>query len=269
MDLKTRFSGLEELLGIIYGNETRLSTLLGELGFERFQIEQFQNGHLESVIDPFLDVIHKRLTSDSGKDTYYQILSRRYGLDGEPRQQLSAIAEKYGYSPEYIRQLFEEILHRCQSKTWQAELKRSLKYIAVNQMGAIHGRPAREYVAEKLERLSNLRNAAEFTRLDYETKRTQILKQIQAELDALDLEYRPVMDAAEENIDALENEIKTDVLLYGESVSGGMYRATYTQGRVSWDNDGMTQYAKSHPDVLEFRKQGQPIVSLRVLNKAW
>ena len=77
------------------------------------------------------------------------------------------------------------------------------------------------------------------------------------------------MDAAEENIDALENEIKTDVLLYGESVSGGMYRATYTQGRVSWDNDGMTQYAKSHPDVLEFRKQGQPIVSLRVLNKAW
>ena len=52
MDLKTRFSGLEELLGIIYGNETRLSTLLGELGFERFQIEQFQNGHLESVIAP-------------------------------------------------------------------------------------------------------------------------------------------------------------------------------------------------------------------------
>lgn len=267
MDVNTRYAGLEELLGVIYGNGTRLSTLLSELGFERSQAEQLQNGRLESVITQFLEVIQKRLTSDSGRDTYYQILSRRYGLDGEPRQQLSAIADTYGYSPEYLRQLFEEIIHRCQSKTWQTELKKSLKYIAVNQLGEMHERPSREYVAEKLERLSSLRNAAEFTRLDYETKRTQILKQIQSELDALDAEYRPVLEAAEGNIAALENEIKTDVLLHGESVTGGMYRATYTQGRVSWDNEGMTKYAASHPDVLQFRKQGQPIVSLRVVNK--
>ena len=85
--------------------------------------------------------------------------------------------------------------------------------------------------------------AADLARLDYETKRTEILKQIQSELDALDSEYKPVLEAAEENIAALENEIKTDVLLYGESISGGMYRASYTQGRVSWDNEGMTKYA--------------------------
>ena len=267
MDVKTRLSGLDELLAIIYGNDVRLSTLLSELGFERVRVEQLQNGHLETVVEQFLEVIHKRLTSDSGKDTYYQILSRRYGLDGEPRQQLSAIAEKHGYSPEYLRQLFEEILQRCQSKTWQTELRKSLKYIVVTQLGEMQNRPAREYVAEKLERLSNLRNAAEFTRLDYETKRTQILKQVQAELDALDFEYKPVLERAEENIAALENEIKTDVLLHGESVSGGMYRATYTQGRVSWDNEGITKYAASHPEVLQFRKQGQPIVSLRVVNK--
>jgi hypothetical protein len=112
-----------------------------------------------------------------------------------------------------------------------------------------------------------LRNAAEFTRLDYETKRAEILKQIQSELDALDSEYKPVLEAAEENIAALENEIKTDVLLYGKTISGGMYRATYTHGRISWDNEGMAKYAISHPDVLQFRKQGQPIVSLRVADK--
>ena len=123
-------------------------------------------------------------------------------------------------------------------------------------------RPAREHVTEKLERLSNLRGAAEVARLNYEAKRAEILKQIQAELDALDAEYNPVLEAAGENIAALENEIKTDVLLFGESLSGGMYRASYTQGRVSWDNDGMTKYAALHPDVLQFRKQGQPIVSL-------
>jgi hypothetical protein len=131
----------------------------------------------------------------------------------------------------------------------------------------MNARPTKENVAAKLERLSSLRGAADLARLDYESKRAKILKQVQAELDALDLEYKPVLEATEENIAALENEIKTEVLLYGESVSGGMYRASYTQGRVSWDNEGMTKYATVHPDVLQFRKQGQPIVSLRVVNK--
>jgi hypothetical protein len=245
----------------------QLSTLLHELGFERSQIQQLQDADLEPVVNQFLEVIHKRFTNDSGKDTYYQILSRRYGLDGEPREQLSVIAPKHNYSSEYLRQLFEEIVQRCQSRKWQTELKTSLKHIAVAQLGKMNERPAREHVAEKLERLSNLRGAADVARLDYESKRVEILKQIQAELDALDSEYKPVLEAVEENIAVLENEIKTDVLLYGESISGGSYRASYTQGRVSWDNEGMTKYAASHPDVLQFRKQGQPIVSLRVVNK--
>jgi hypothetical protein len=266
MDVNTRLSGLEELLEVIYGGETRLGTLLLELGFAPAQVAQLQNGHLESVVTQFLDVIHRRLSGDSGRDTYYQILSRRYGLDGEPREQLSTIAEKHGGSPEYLRHVFEEIIHRCQSKTWQTELKKSLRHIVVRELGLMQERPAREQVTEKLERLSNLRNAAEFTRLDYETRRKELLKAIQADLDALEAEYQPVLERAEDNIAALENEIKTDVLLCGESISGGMYRAVYTQGRVSWDNEGMTRYAEAHPEVLRFRKQSQPSVSFRVVN---
>lgn len=267
MDFKTQLAGLDKLLSVIYGVEMRLSTLLSELGFEQAQIEQLHDTQLEPVVRQFLEVIHKRFTNDSGRDTYYQILSRRYGLDGEPPEQLSAIAPKYNYSSEYLRQLFEEIIQRCQSRKWQSELKTSLKYIAVTQLGKMNARPAREYVAEKLERLSNLRGAAEVARLNYESKRMEILKQVQPELDALDFEYKPVLEAAEENIARLENEIKTDVLLYGESIAGGMYRATYTQGRVSWDNVGITKYATSHPEVLQFRKQGSPVVSLRVMGK--
>lgn len=267
MNFDVRQAGLHELLSVIYGDETRLSTLLSELGFEAAQIEQLKDQHLESVVEQFLEVIHKRLTSDSGKDTYYQILNRRYGLDGEPHEQISTIAPRHRLSPEYARQLFDEILQRIQSKTWQKELKLSLKHIVVAELGGMNERPAKEHVASKLERLSSLRGAADLARLDYETKRAAILKQVQAELDALDLEYKPILDATEENIATLENEIKTDVLLYGESISGGSYRATFTRGRVSWDNEGISKYAESHPDVLQFRKQGQPIVTLRVVNK--
>ena len=267
MDFNIQLAGLNELLCVVYGDEMSLTTLLGEAGFEESQIGQLQDKHLESVAGQFLEVIHKRLTNDAGQDTYYQILSRRYGLDGEPHQQLSAIAELHGYSPEFMRQLFEEILQRCRSKSWQKDLRTNLKHIAVAELGRRNERPSQEHVAAKLERLSNLRGAADLARLDYETKRAEILKQVQAELDALDMEFKPVIEATEENIAALENEIKTDVLLYGESITGGSYRASYSQGRVSWDNDGMAKYAASHPDVLRFRKQGQPIVTLRVVNK--
>ena len=266
MDFKIQLAGFNELLSVIYGDEMDLDTLLSELGFEQVQIEQIYEAHLEFIVGQFLGVIHKRLISDSGKDTYYQILSRRYGLDGEPKEQLSVIAGKYGFSPEYLRNLFEEIIQRCQSKKWQSELKKNLKYIVVDLFGEMDERPALEHVAAKLERLSNLRGAADVARLNYEAKRMEILRQVQAELDALELEYRPILEAADENITALENEIKIDVLMYGESVSGGSYRASYTQGRISWDNEGMTKYAAVHPDVLQFRKQGQPIVSLRVIS---
>ena len=267
MDFKIQLAGLDELLCVVYGDEMSLGALLREAGFEESQGEQLKDEHLESVVAQFLEVVHKRLTNDAGKDTYYQILSRRYGLDGEPHEQLSAIAEKHGYSPEFMRQLFDEILQRCRSKSWQKDLRTTLKHIVVAELGRMNERPSQEHVTSKLERLSNLRGAADLARLDYESKRAAILKQVQAELDALDMEYKPVIEATEETIAALENEIKTDVLLYGESVTGGSYRATYTQGRVSWDNDGMTKYAAAHPDVLQFRKQGKPIVTLRVVSK--
>lgn len=267
MDVTTRLAGLNEFLTTIYEREADLETVLCELGFQQEQIEQMQNGLLEVVMDQFLGVIHNRLTSDFGKDTYYYILCRCYGLDGQPPEQLSAIAESHGYNASYLHQLFEEIIHRCQSKTWQPELRKNLNYLVVEKLGHVHERPTLEEVTEKLERLSKMRNAAEFTRLDYETKRAQILQQVQAELDALDSEYRPVMEAVQEHIASLESEIKTDVLLYGESVSGGMYHASYTQGGVFWDDEGMSRYAASHPEVLQFRKQDQPSVSLRLVNK--
>jgi hypothetical protein len=143
MDFITRLAGLNELLSVIYGDEMSLDALLGDLGFEESQIERLRDQHREAVIASFLEVIHKRLTSDSGKDTYYQILSRRYGLDGEPVEQLSTIAGRHGFSPEYLRQLFEEIIQRCRSKTWQVELKRGLKYIVVGQLGKMNARSRR------------------------------------------------------------------------------------------------------------------------------
>ena len=267
MDLTLQLAGLNRFLSAVFGGETNLDGLLVDLGFEQAQIDLLHDQSLEPVISQFVEVVHKHLTGESGKDTYFLLLSRRYGLDGEPAESLETIARGMNFSPEFARLVSEEALQKCQYKTARENFKKSLRFIAISQLGKVAGRPPREQVTDKLERLSNLRSAADLARMDYEAKRAAILKQIQAELDALDVEYDPLFETADENIALLETEIKNDVLRYGDSLQGGIYRAVYVQGRISWDNDRMNRYAESHPELLQFRKQGQPSVTLRVVQE--
>ena len=55
-------------------------------------------------------------------------------------------------------------------------------------------------------------------------------------------------------------------MLRGESLRGSTYQAIYTRGRVTWDAAAMNEYSRDHPEVLPFRKEGQPSVTLRL---AW
>ena len=122
------------------------------------------------------------LTGPAGQDTYFHVLSSRYGLDGEPARSMGQVAQERGLEDAYLRQLFPEILDRCRTKTMQSDLKKELKQLAIAELGKAPGGPTREQVSEKLERLSNLHAAADVTRLDYEAKKNEILKKVQAEL---------------------------------------------------------------------------------------
>jgi hypothetical protein len=239
-----------------------LDSMLADLGFQPAQIAFLRAGPLEQLAAGFIDAIHKRLSGPSGQDGHFRAISRHYGLEGEAPESLEAMAQPGNESAS-----FEEALARCKSKSAQADFKRALRQVAIAGLAGMAQRPAREQVAGKLERLTNLRAAVDVTRLDYEAKRSEILSQIQGALDSLETEYGPLLESAEENISGLEAEIRTDVLLYGESVQGGAYRAVYTHGRVSWDNDGMAKYAASHPEIMRFRKQGEPSVSLRAVDE--
>ena len=103
--------------------------------------------------------------------------------------------------------------------------------------------------------------------MDFAAKRAWILKQVQAELDALKAEDDPLFETTNDNIAILDTEIKNDVLIYADTIQGGIYRPGYTQGRISWDKDRMNYFAGSQPDILQFRKQGQPSVTLRVVKE--
>ncbi len=265
MDLQTQFTGLDQFLSAIYGSGTSLQSLLASLGFEAAQIKSLQERHLPAIAGGLVEAIHKRLTWED-KDTWFHLICRRFGLDGEPAAASEVAARALGLDPAYASHAAAEALDRCRSKAAQEEFKKELRRLALEELSKSGEKPAKEQVVSKLKRLADLHAAVDLARIDYEAKRAEVLKKVQAELDAIDLEFRPVLDAAEENAAILEAEIKNDVLLRGESLRGGAYQAIYMKGRVSWDARGVEDYARSHPELLKFRREGQPSVTLRTVS---
>ncbi len=64
-------------------------------------------------------------------------------------------------------------------------------------------------IIAKLDQLSETKAAAEVTRLDYEAKRAEIMKAVQAQLDDLAAEFEPLINSAEERAADLEAEIRS------------------------------------------------------------
>lgn len=265
MDFATQLSGLNNFLATAYGKETQINSLLTALGFANNQIDLLNNGHLENLVAGFVAAIKEKLSSGGRKnERIFEVACRRYGLDGETPETAEAIAHKHNINSQYVRQLEEEALQKSQLKGTLNDLRKTLQSLAVAELSKIAPAPSKGYISEKLFRLTNIQADSNLTRMDYNEKRAELLEKVQAELDALDATYKPMFETAEQEITTLTAEIKNDVLLRGESIQGGAYEAMYVQGRSSWDNDGMKKYAVTHPEVLKFRKAGQPSVILRV-----
>ncbi len=264
MDFEIQRRGVDSLLAAVYGADTNLPGVLRELGFEQRRIDRLEGASLQALISAFVESFQRHMAGPSGQDDWFQVVRLRYGLDGNAPRTPDEIAPERGMDREELAQMWGSILDHCRAKGMQENLKKDLKQLAVKQLAQAGEKPEREYVASLLERLSNLHEAEDAARLDYEARRQEILKKVQSELDALEVEYQPILDSVQENIETLETGIRTEVLMRGESVSGGAYRAIYTRGRVSWDSKGMEKYAQKHPEVLEFRKEGAPLVTLRL-----
>ena len=119
-------------------------------------------------------------------------------------------------------------------------------------------------VAQMLDQLAELHAQREAMEGEKQALvRRVIPPEIQARLDDIEAEFGGKAAAATTNIEALEASIKTATLAHGETVRGAGFQAVWNKGRQSWDSKGLTVYADSHPEVLQFRKEGEPTVTIR------
>jgi hypothetical protein len=118
-------------------------------------------------------------------------------------------------------------------------------------------------ITQMLDQLANFQAQRDVLNLQKRELIDQILtEEIKARLEEIEAEFAIRMEAVEENIALLEEEIRAEVIRHGATVKGTFLRAIWNKGRVSWDSRGIERYAQNHPEVLSFRKQGKPYVSI-------
>lgn len=119
-------------------------------------------------------------------------------------------------------------------------------------------------IADKLKRLQEFYARRDALEGEKQALVDQVLTpEIRKRLDEIEAEFASKAEAVEANVAALEGEIKSEVLAHGESVKAEGIQAVWSKGRVTWDSKGLTSYAESHPEILEFQKTGEASVSLR------
>jgi hypothetical protein len=118
-------------------------------------------------------------------------------------------------------------------------------------------------LAQCLERLQAARTAAVEANDEYASRRSEIMEQIRPLLEALDNEFGDRLQETDEEVARLDAEARAMVLSYGASFRHSGVHAVFTRGRVTWDGQALSRYLEDHPELAEFRRVGQPSVSLR------
>ncbi|KRT69372.1 MAG: hypothetical protein XU15_C0011G0054 [candidate division NC10 bacterium CSP1-5] len=121
-------------------------------------------------------------------------------------------------------------------------------------------------IIDKLDRLAEYQSQRDVLNMDKQAAIDSILTpEIKERLAEVEAEFGGKVEAVTENLAALEAEVRADVLTQGETVRGFRLQAVWSKGRTSWDDRALQGYMKAHPELAEFRKQGEPSVSIRVI----
>ncbi len=119
-------------------------------------------------------------------------------------------------------------------------------------------------VSQMLDGLADIRAEIEKVAQAKQTYIDSLLDGHASTLSAYDAQIAPLSARAVE----LENAIKAAVASGGKTVKASSLQAVWAAGRVSWDSKGLEGVAVVMPEILKFRKVGEPSVSIRPVGGA-
>jgi len=117
---------------------------------------------------------------------------------------------------------------------------------------------------DKLDLLADFRFAVDTVAHAKQVFIDNILSSVHHKIEAYDSDIQSLSAQA----DAIEREVRSAALALGGSVKGHRLQAVWAKGRISWDAKGLEGVAAVIPEIRQFRKEGEPSVSIRVVGGA-
>lgn len=193
-----------------------------------------------------------------GDERYEEILAR----ENELRSRIDA--------PTLLRRCDDEsnwksIFQELIREQWQL-----LKRIREDVEGKARGRDPieEERITDELNELAELESQLEALEAEKQARKEEILTpEMQARLDAIDEEYSKLTEPLDESISALRTRIKERDEQYRLTVKGSAFQVVWRSGPVKWDDKGLKEYAKTHPEILQYRKEGKGSAAILPLKK--
>jgi 5-methylcytosine-specific restriction endonuclease McrA len=191
-------------------------------------------------------------------ERYDEILAR----ENELRSRINA--------PTPLRPCDDEANWNSIYKELMTEQRQLLKRIKEDVEGVAKGRDPieEERITDELNELAELESHLETVEAEREARRGEILTpEMQARLDAINEEYSKLTEPLDDSISALRTRIKERTEQYRLTVKGSGFQVVWRSGPVKWDNKGLEEYAKTNPEILQYRKEGKGSAAILPVKK--
>lgn len=117
-----------------------------------------------------------------------------------------------------------------------------------------------DYLAEYEDvylRLADLQSELEKARKD------AIPQEVREQLETIEAEYQPKLDALQEKLKSLEGIVKQLALDLETTMKGNVVMVVYRRGSTKWDEKHLERLAAEYPRILEARIEGKPSVAIQ------
>jgi len=117
-----------------------------------------------------------------------------------------------------------------------------------------------DYLAEYEDvylRLADMQAEMEKARQD------AIPQEVREQLETIEAEYQPKLDALQEKLKSLEGIVKQLALDLETTLKGNVIMAVYRRGSTRWDEKHLERLAAEYPRILEAKIEGKPSVAIQ------
>jgi hypothetical protein len=115
-----------------------------------------------------------------------------------------------------------------------------------------------------LEQYAETEAQIDVLRLDRDVAVDEVLikANVMIEIDNIDYEFEQKAKWASDILAELKERIHALMLEHGETVQSPHKTAKWCKPRISWNDAGLVGFAMAYPELLAFRREGEPSVAI-------